>query len=536
MEDGLSICRNEKIECILLDFNFNALNGISFIETLSDDEKLRMIPIIIFTAQGYEDIAANAIKLGAKDFIVKSNLTYDKLLRTISKVLYNAKNELKIKEQQDKIFKLAYYDPLTFIMNRRSFEDTLQKYIASARRRKQLVGLLFLDLDNFKMVNDTLGHGKGDELLKLVADKISSQLRNEDLFSRFGGDEFLIALKDIQHVKDAAHIAEKILKQINNHIFRLGNESAYISASIGIAVYPKDANSAHELLKCADLGMYLAKKCGKNNYCYYSPSLQEDAKEKTCLEKALREAIQSKEIYLAFQPQYDLTTYRMIGIEVLARWTHPTLGPISPDKFILIAEEMGLMQELGHFILEQALSSFKNILDEINQKIIMSINVSSKELLSKDYFKSVQSAIVTNNIKPGSIEIEITEVDMIDNSDAIQTIRKLRNFGIRVSIDDFGTGYSTLLQLNKIMPIDTIKVDRSFVMGLVDNPNDLRVIKSIIDIAENFNLNVIGEGIETKQQLDTLLSLGCQQAQGFYFSKPIALTDVITLINKINNK
>ncbi len=528
--EGLKACETKAPDCILLDYNLPDQSGIDVLKTLSKNKALSSIPILMFTGQGAEQVAVEALKNGAKDYIVKNDITPEGLERAINNAIEKQILENKIQLQKTELSNLAYHDSLTSLLNRFSFKKIFESNLATAQRNNQSLALLFMDLDHFKLVNDTLGHQKGDILLKLVAKKISNCLRKGDVLARFGGDEFVVGLNNVKHIRDISIIAEKLITSIGGQ-YDLEGKTANIGASIGIALFPRDGKNIDELIQCADQSMYAAKNKKRNTYCFYSENLQNETMERVKLEGALREELYGGNLFLNYQPQYDLLSGKIIGFEALLRCDHPQYGLLSPEKLVAIAHDIGIMQDLGKMIVHQALKDYKTLLNSIDNVPRISINASPKELLDPNYFNMFQKALIHNDVPPQSVEIEITESFIIEHAAGLNTLAKLRDLGIKFSIDDFGTGFSSLTQLKEVMPIHEIKIDKSFVQSMNSNKYDYQVVKSIIDIGHNFGLAVVAEGVEFHQHASALTEMNCKIAQGYLFSKPLPLSKMKALLS-----
>lgn len=428
------------------------------------------------------------------------------------------------KKTEQHIHFLAHYDPLTHLANRTLFTERLQRAILKSQRSKKSIALLFIDLDRFKEINDSFGHKAGDQLLIQVANDIKKCIRETDNAARLGGDEFIITLEELTHKEltlTAPAVAEKILSALTRE-YSLELNHAYIGASIGIAIYPEDALTADSLLQSADMAMYHAKELGKNNYQFYSNKLNEKAKRRAYIERELRQALTRKQLFLHYQPQYNITSKNIESLEALIRWQHPELGLVSPEDFISIAEESGLIIEIGRWVLETAIDQLLLWQKNINPQLSIAVNVSVKQLESDTFFQFIQTTLIHSKLPPASLEIEITEnIFVDDDSITLITLRQLNDYGVQLSMDDFGTGYSNMSYLKKL-PIGRIKIDRCFISDIPQDSNDEAIARAIISIAQHFNFNTIAEGVETKEQETFLLTNGCFTGQGFLFSKPLS--------------
>ncbi|MCP4596600.1 EAL domain-containing protein [Neptuniibacter sp.] len=425
-----------------------------------------------------------------------------------------------IKSTEDQLRHLALHDSLTGLPNRLSFNQKLDHAIKHADRIQQNVAVLFLDLDRFKTINDSLGHPVGDSLLNEVATRLKSCLRNDDTIARLGGDEFTIIMEEIRIPEDAAKVAEKITEALSAPVEIEGHQF-YITTSIGISLYPEDGESVTDLVKNADAAMYRAKEAGRNCYEFYSSELAATAVARLELEGELRQAIKNQEFSLHYQPQFNIQSGAIIGAEALIRWQHPERGLVPPDMFIPIAEETGLINQIGELALFKACRQLMNWRSKGFNLPKVSVNVAGKQIISGQIINQVNDALATTGLSPESLEIELTETTLMQQTEkTIATLNQLRELGVTISIDDFGTGYSSLSYL-KTLPIQTIKIDRSFVQDIPTDSNDVAITRAIIALSKTLQLSVIAEGLESEQQQTFLIKENCLQAQGFLFSRPL---------------
>ncbi|WP_052502663.1 EAL domain-containing protein [Halarcobacter anaerophilus] len=428
----------------------------------------------------------------------------------------------EIIETQKKADFLAYHDSLTKLPNRVKFENDLEFSINIAKRRNHNLFVLFIDLDRFKMINDSLGHVVGDELLKIISSRIKEVLRDSDIIARMGGDEFIVVLDSTRDKNAASYVCQKILNIIKKPI-EVEDNILNTSASIGIAVYPDDGRDITTLIKNADTAMYHAKNLGKNNYQYYNKQLSLNVNEQLQIEQALKKAISNNEIYLNYQPQYDLVSRKITAFEALARWESDELGFIPPDKFIPIAEDTGLIIDIGKHIFETACKAYIEF-KSLNPSLkYIAINISSVQFKDKNFVDDILEIVSTYKIKPSEIELEVTERYVMEYSESnLNSMQQFRDLGFRFSIDDFGTGYSSMSYLTKF-PIDVIKVDKAFIDGIPKDNNNVLISKAIVALSKSLNYKVVAEGIEEKVQEDFLKSISCDIGQGYFFSKPLNL-------------
>jgi diguanylate cyclase (GGDEF)-like protein len=429
------------------------------------------------------------------------------------------------RDDQRKLSYLARFDPLTGLINRFLFGDRLTNAISRARRDGGIVSLMFLDLDEFKAVNDRFGHAVGDALLKQVAQRLVASVRESDSVARLGGDEFTVVLEGSHRVEDAGHVATKILESLRRP-FTVGNHELRVTTSIGIALFPMDGESAQELLRDADIAMYSAKAAGKNTYQYFTPELREKTSERLHLIDGLRRAVEAqRELDLLYQPKVDTRSNTIVGVEALVRWNHPELGLVLPDRFVPVAEETDLILPIGDWVLEQACGQMR-AWQSMGFEFTMSVNVSSRQLKRGDLVEAVARALDATGCPPSLLEIELTEGTLVEDTKlAANALERLRSMGVRVSIDDFGTGYSSLSYLKRL-PIDCLKIDRSFIRDVTVSEDAAALSAAIVGLAQSLRLDVVAEGVETAEQLTVLEELGCTTMQGFLFAKPMSVDDV----------
>lgn len=434
------------------------------------------------------------------------------------------------KEAEERLLHVAHHDALTGLPNRTLLQDRLSQMLAQAKRTGRLVALLFLDLDRFKAINDSLGHVIGDKLLQAVAERLTGCVRESDTVARWGGDEFTIVLTNIHHPLNAAMIAKKILDALSMP-FHLGPE-LYITGSIGITLFPSHAEDVDTLFRNADAAMYQAKEHGKNSYEFYTAEMNDAAIERLAMENKLRHALQRKELSLHYQPQVDLHSGSIVGVEALARWKTQDNEWISPAKFIPIAEETGLIGPIGEQVLEVACAQNRAWQEAGLAPIRVVVNLSGRQFKDKDLIGTVRRILTETGLSPVYLGLELTESVIMQNADVtISTLQELTKMGIQISVDDFGTGYSSLSYLKRF-PLHILKIDPSFVREITSHAADAAIATSIITLAHSLKLNVMAEGVETKNQLLFLRDLGCDEMQGYYFSKPLPAEEMTLLLKE----
>nr|MBL8411363.1 EAL domain-containing protein [Dechloromonas sp.] len=424
------------------------------------------------------------------------------------------------RQAEERMRHIAQHDALTGLPNRLALLMRLAQLLPEARRHQWNIAIMFIDLDRFKIINDTLGHQIGDEMLREVACRLSSVIRETDFVARLGGDEFVILLPGIATPADAAIVANKIIAALSTAIQVDGHE-LHTSPSIGISLFPDDGPDGDSILKNADTAMYHAKSAGRNNYQFFATEMNRVTAERLDIERKLRHAIARNELTLCFQPQFGAHSNQPTGVEALLRWLHPTDGMIRPDRFIPVAEETGIIVEIGEWVLRNACREMKHWIDAGLLPMRMAVNVSARQLRRRDFCETVAGALAESGLPPELLELEITESSVMENPDeAIVILQRLGRMGVTLAIDDFGTGYSSLAYL-KLFPIDHLKIDRSFVADIEHDLNDRAIAFGTIALAHSLGLNVIAEGVETEDQLDLLRSNGCDEVQGYLFSKPL---------------
>jgi diguanylate cyclase (GGDEF)-like protein/PAS domain S-box-containing protein len=425
-----------------------------------------------------------------------------------------------VKQNEERLHRLAHYDALTALPNRVLFADRLRQALVQAQRAETLVGLLFLDLDRFKLVNDTLGHRAGDQLLQEVARRLQAAVRAQDTVSRLGGDEFTVILPDLRSAAGAANVADKIIEALAMP-FVIQHQDVFITPSIGIALYPQTGGEAETLVKHADMAMYQAKEQGRNNYQFFRHGHDTASRDIFELEHGLRHALERGEFHLVYQPEIEIETGRVVTVEALLRWRHPTRGDIPPAEFIPVAEDSGLIGAIGEWVLREACTEAKRWQDVGLAPVRIAVNLSVRQLRNVRFAETVAEILDDTGLAAEWLEVELTESMLMQHAqDMLGILWQLRSIGVRLSIDDFGTGYSSLNYLKRL-PVDTLKIDRSFIEGLGSDLNDQAISNAIIALANSLKLRVVAEGVETEEQLWFLREHSCCDAQGFFFSRPV---------------
>jgi diguanylate cyclase (GGDEF)-like protein/PAS domain S-box-containing protein len=435
----------------------------------------------------------------------------------------------KARALSSKMSHLAQHDSLTDLPNRTLFSDRLTEAIAAAHRYRRKLAVLFLDLDRFKHINDSLGHAVADRLLQSVARRLHPCVRASDTVSRQGGDEFVILLSEVARAQDAAVSAEKILLAVRTP-HHIDQHDLHLTASIGIVTYPDDGIDAETLMKNADFAMYHAKDSGRNNYQFFKPDMNERAVERQSLEVDLRLALEERQFVLHYQPKMSLETGAIMGVEALVRWHHPQRGLVPPVQFIPVAEECGVIVPIGRWVLREACRQTRAWMDAGLPRIRIAVNVSTVELREKDFVAAVRVILTETGLEPRFLELELTETFLMQDAKATAAVlQALKNLGVKLALDDFGTGYSSLSHLKRF-PIDTLKIDQSFVRDLATDADDASIVSAVISMGESLHIRVVAEGVETREQLTFLQEHSCPEGQGYYFSRPVLAGQLTQLL------
>lgn len=532
-EEALAKFRHNRPDAVFLDARLSDTGGLNVCRSIRRMPGGEHVPILMLAQSGEEDLIPRAFEEGATDFIsgpldgavlgyrARYLLRTAQVSRELRQRLKRLETEAGAGEDGARLNYLAYHDALTGLPNRLLFQDRFQHAVAKARRSGRKVAVLFLDLDQFKRINDSLGHDIGDQLLRKVAERIRGSAREEDTLARFGGDEFVLLLEDVPQADTAGIVANKVLSALAQ-TFEVGGLQLYATASIGIGIYPDNGESMEELLRCADIAMYRAKELGRNTLQFYTPDLNARARDTLYLESGLRQALTKEELELYYQPQFDLTSGRMIGAEALLRWNHPERGLLLPAAFLPLAEETGLIFAISDWILQTVCAQNKAWQAGGFPHLVVAVNITPRMFTQRELPRMVERALISSGLEARFLELEVTESMILHNvAAATQTLEELSRLGVNLAIDDFGSGYSSASSLRRL-PIGKLKIDRLFVKDLVGNPKDASTAASVIALAQSMNLGVIAEGVETEEQLRFLKSKGCSQGQGFLFSRPLA--------------
>ena len=536
-EEGLQLFNQMGADAVLLDVMMpDGMDGYATCAEFRNLPDGQHIPVLMMT--GLEDLESvnHAFEAGATDFITKP-INIPLLSHRVRYMLRASHTTQSLVESERRLHHMAYFDSLTELPNRQFFKEHLQHMVALAQRQKLKMGVLFLDLDGFKRINDTLGHHLGDLVLQATSKRLHNSLRASDVvirpgaaqddisIARLGGDEFTVLLSMIQRNEDAATVAERIRLNLAQPLI-FGDQELYTTISIGIAIYSDDGETPEDLLKNADLAMYYAKRGGGNRYRYFSAKMSETALRRLNLENHLRKAIELDELELHYQPQLDVATGKFFGLEALIRWGCRDLGWLSPAEFIPLAEETGLIVSIGEWVLRKACQQAKNWRDQGIPLSSMAVNVSAVQFLNKGFCSLITTILAETGLEPDALELELTESVLInDEGIVLSVLRSLKQIGVQLAIDDFGTGYSSLSRL-KNFPIDRLKIDRAFVHNIEQDSDSAAIVVAIIAMAEGMAMKVIAEGVETAGQLAFLKNMGCNEVQGYFLSKPLPSAQV----------
>lgn len=570
-EQALQAVEKNVPDLILLDVVMPGIDGMEVLKTLRKTHSKLKLPIVLVTSKDGASEIVHALDSGANDYVTKP-VDFDVLWARLSNQLMqkqaadylhsaqlvleeeikqrteelNTSNDKLKKEIEVRLYaesrlqKQASYDELTELPNRSLATDRLQQSVTKAKRQNLQPCLAFLDLDNFKYVNDTFGHAAGDELLREAARRLSLCARESDTVARLGGDEFLLILEDDDEEKEherelgIRHVGDRIIESFSKP-FLIEGQELNITPSLGFAIYPKDGDDSNKLMRHADVAMYRSKNDGKNTYCFYSPDMTVKAKMRMNVESQLRHSLERKELIVVYQPIVNSKTGRIIKAEALLRWDCDDLGMITPDYFIPIAEETGLIVPIGSWVIEEACKQVRQWQDAGWKDMCVTVNVSARQFRSDSTLvDDVCESLKKYKLSSGSLQLELTEgVLMKETPDAVEIIKLIKERGIKLLIDDFGTGYSSLSYLQRY-DFDSIKIDRSYINNVLSHEEDARLVKAVIAMANGLGMSVVSEGVETKGQLEFLLEANCEFTQGYYFSEPVESAEFVSLLKKFN--
>jgi diguanylate cyclase (GGDEF)-like protein len=514
VEEALLKLQESHFDAMLIDLSVHEGYGLDSLMRAS--AAARSIPIVVLTYHRDEATAMKAARAGAQDYLTKGEVTPELLSRTLVHAIerHRILQDLTLAKQRQRF--LATHDTLTELPNRYWFMEQLKTALNAAQRRGTQLAVMFFDLDGFKAVNDNLGHAIGDELLTDVAKRLRKAIRKSDIIARIGGDEFLAAIQDFDAEETPMLVADTIRKEIEKP-YHLGGNECWISASVGIAVHPQHGDSPDQLIQRADTAMYESKSSGKNRVSIFNSEMNDKAVARFNLVNGLREAIHDGQLLLMYQPQIQAATEEIFGVETLVRWKHPTRGLVSPADFIRVAEDAGVMVQLGEWVLRTACQAAVEWKALRNARV--AVNISSRQLDEENFVERVQRILSETGLPVSRLEIELTE-SIAAGESALRAVEQLRSIGCRVAIDDFGTGYSSLTLLKRL-DVDMLKIDQSFVRGAAQTDPDRVILEAIIHMARGLGMDVMAEGVETLDEMRSLLDRGCTLMQGYLFSKPV---------------
>ncbi len=534
-EKAIKAFVQQRPDLIILDVMMEGMSGFECAKQLRLIDSENWIPIIFLSANVDDQSISQGIDAGGDDYLTKpfSEITLAAKIKAMQRI---SDMRQQLFDTTQKLYLQSSTDSLTGVYNRFQFDRTIKEATSAADRFQFTLALLFVDLDNFKNVNDSFGHHIGDLLLIEVAKRLKLCIRANDFLARIGGDEFAIVINQIENHELAGDIAKKIIDSLSMS-YTLESHSVRVGASIGVAYYPQVGTNPNNLVQNADIAMYHAKSLGRNNYQYYSAELYDRYRKKISLEHALKFALERKELSLNYQPIFDLATKKIIGVEALLCWEHPTFGIVSPNIFIPIAEETGLMSSIGNWVFSTACAQAEHWNIKQIKNFKFAINISSRQLLHEEFLPFIINTIKRTHLAPESIVLELTESTVMSYTSGpfVTTIKKLHELGHSIAIDDFGTGYSSLTRL-KHLPISTLKIDQSFVQDVVDHPEGGIIVCCLIALGKNLGLNVVAEGVETEKQYEFLIKNNCPQGQGYFLSKPLNTEQMTLFLAKLKEK
>jgi len=521
--EAIELCREFTYDLAILDFVMPNVDGITACKEISFQIP-NPPPVLIITSLD-DDVSVNlAFDAGAVDYVTKP-INWSVFKQRVKRIVSGEQNRQKVR-------RLEYHDALTGLPNRSLLLDRLESAILRAQRSEGMIALLMVDIDNLKLINEALGHHNGDKVIQSVASRLSKAIRDTDTLSRSGGDEFYMIVENINHLEYIGVMAEKFSRAIE-HKLTIQDQEIHVKASIGISVYPQDGSTIGNLLSHADAALYRTKDKGGNTYEFYSPELSKVANRRLRLENNLRKAIEDDQLVMYYQPKVNLTSGVASGMEALVRWNHPEQGIIPPDEFIPIAEETGLIIPLGQQVIEKSCTQFKKWLDAGIPVTNISINVSARQFREQDLVSTLKECLNMHQLNAENIELELTESTLLKNEDnAEEILNQLHDMGITISIDDFGTGYASLAYLKRL-PIDILKIDRSFTDGILHDPDDIAIVNAIYGLARGLGLKLVAEGIETREQLAVLTEMGVDYGQGYFWSPPLAPEKYLDLLENL---
>lgn len=524
VDEAIEILAHTSFDIVLLDYNLPQRNGIDLLVELKEIPNTQNIVVIMMSTSSEDHFALNSINAGAQDFLVKTEINTFRLQRAIANAQARAHLEKELLQSHQRTKELAERDNLTGLANRYYFDESLNQEIKRQQRDKNKLALLLIDLDYFKYVNDNYGHDIGDKLLIAVTKRINACLRGNELFARLGGDEFAITLTNLHVTFDASIVAERIISALKKP-FEIDDYIITSGASIGISICPNDSTDVTELFRYADIAMYRSKSDGRNKVSFFEIKMQETFLENFLIENRLRNAIQSNDFYLLYQPVIDSKSKSLSGVEALIRYEIDGVVQ-SPDIFIPVAEKSRLIIEIGRWVILQAIKQLSLWHHKLNPALTMSINLSSVQLLDEGLIKYIDNCLSSHQVKASYIEFELTETALlVEQENSTKMIQAISDLGCKISLDDFGTGFSSISHLHSF-PIDIVKIDKSLMPSASHQGNTTRFLTGLIVMIQSLELDIIAEGIETEVDLDLCLALAVNKLQGYYFDKPLAVKEI----------
>jgi diguanylate cyclase len=535
-EEALLKAEQYMPDLMLLDVMMPDMDGFQVCQLLRANPRLAELPIVMVTALDDRESKLRGIEVGADDFMSKP---FDRAeLRARVRTITRLNRYRRLLETEEHLVYLANYDLLTRLPNRSLLIERLRQAISRANRHQQSLAILVIDLDGFQIINDSLGHEFGDQLLSEMASRLTELVPQGTTVARLGSDDFALMYESKSLVNDVSNLIQNLLNVISKPIV-MNEHEIVMTASIGVSVYPSDGEEALVLLKNANAAMSRAKLEGQNSYKFFTEEMNKLALERLILENHLRKALSRDELRLFYQPQIDLKTHRIIGVEALLRWQHPELGLVSPDRFIPVAEETSMIITIGEWVLHTACAQCKQWQEQGLSPIRVAVNVSSRQFQNSDLFTTIENALTETQLMPHYLELEITESmlmedDLTQKNSSFSMFSELQKKGIHIAVDDFGTGYSSLSYLKRF-PLNTLKIDRSFIKDVCSNPDDAAITTAIIAMAHSLQLSVVAEGVEEETQLDFLRQHACETAQGFLFSRAVPACEIEQLLKNFNH-
>lgn len=523
--EAIGLCREHNYELAIIDLVMPDIDGIRACRDICTQNS-QPPPVLIVTSLDDDVSVTAAFDAGAIDYVTKP-INWSVFGQRVRRIVIG-------EQYRRQVEKLQYHDSLTGLPNRNLLLDRLESAILRAQRSGNMIALISIDIDNLKLINNSLGYHNGDKLIQSVATRLRKSIRDTDTLSRSGGDEFNLVIENLSQLEDIGSIVAKF-SRIIPHNMLLHEQDIYIKASMGISVYPQDGDNCSSLLNHAESALYRAKEKGGDCYEFYSPELSQQANRRLNLETSLRKAIKQNELLVYYQPKMNLHNGLVSGMEALVRWNHPQQGIVPPDEFIGIAEETGLIIPLGEQVIEQTCAQFKSWQQQGIAVDNVSINVSARQFKEQDLVSLFKTMLDKYQLDASQLEIELTESTLLSNEDHAESrLNQLHQMGIRIAIDDFGTGYASLSYL-KSLPIDILKIDRSFTDGITHDPDDIAIVTAIYGLAKGLGMELVAEGIETTEQLEKIIEMGIDYGQGYLWGAPCAADDFITLINRLNS-